>query len=108
MSVRRLAPLLLLIALLVAPIGRMGLAQAAAPGHGAPAAMAGHCDEMPAPGKTDRATVDCALACAAIATPMPSVPRLAATAPAAMHVPFGHRAFAGIHPEIATPPPRPL
>lgn len=108
MTARRLLPLIAILALLVAPFGRMGMAEAAAaPHHAAPAAMAGHCDDRPAsaPDRPDKAAIDCMTACAAI---MPAAaPRLAGTPPPAIDpgiVPPA--AFHGLHPAADPPPPR--
>src|SRR5689334_10471007 len=90
----RMLRLLLLAALLLAPVGRIGLAQAMAAPADAPSAMAGHCAEMPAPtphrghhGQApkqddERKAVDCMIACAAMApAPAPFVaPRPVAAA----------------------------
>ena len=64
MNARRFLSLLALFALLAMPFGHM---QASA--HGGLSPMAGPCHggPMPNPGKADRAAIDCAIACAAIA-----------------------------------------
>lgn len=108
MTALRLLPLFALIALLVAPFGRMGMAEAAGMDHhAAPMAMSGHCEDMPmpAPGKPSKAAVDCMIACAAVAPALPAqivgfAPRAAALTPTAL------TAFRGIHPEADPPPPR--
>lgn len=100
----------MLLALLVAPFGRMAAAEAmAAPHHSSPTAMAGHCSDMPAPDRApeDRGamTIDCLVACATIAAP--DAPELAAVEPLAVspaHLLL--TAFVGIHPEAEPPPPR--
>jgi hypothetical protein len=106
-SVRRILPLLTLFALLIAPFGRMAAAEASAMPHHGAAMTAGHCEGMPQPdpGKTHKMSVDCALACAAIAPPETSAlaaPPLAATAP----VRLARSIHAGLHPESDPPPPR--
>ena len=108
MKLRRLFPLLILLALIVAPFGRAAAAEAMAMPHQTAAAMAGHCQDMPAPEQGDRtgnSSIDCLVACAAIATAEAFV--LAAGSPAAS--PQGSRVlprFAGLHPEAEPPPPR--
>ncbi len=106
---RRLLPLLALLALLIAPFGRMGMAEATpTPNHGAPMAMAGHCEDMPAsaPGQPDKAGIDCMIACAAIAPDaapfVAGTPPPAAAAPGALPV----APFRGLHPTAEPPPPR--
>lgn len=99
--------LLVLIALLAAPFGRMAAAEAMTMPHHAPAAMTGgHCDTMPAPapGDSDR-SIDCMIACAMLAhleAPDLPAPLPAVSAPTAL-VPAG---LAGLHPEADPPPPR--
>jgi hypothetical protein len=110
---------MLLAAMLLAPVGRIGIAQAMAAPAGAPAIMAGHCAGMPgaasaqqkghhqqAPQKDDeRMAVDCMIACAAMATgPAPFVapPR----APAALAGATLPSNLTGIRPGADPPPPR--
>lgn len=107
MRFARFLTLFALLALLAAPFGRIGAAEASAmPGHGA--AGAGHCEGMPMPEPAsgdERGAIDCMIACAAIA---------AADAPALDSVQAApgveaHRApaaFAGLSPESEPPPPR--
>lgn len=104
MSFRRLLPLLVLIALALAPFGRMGAAQAeATPYHAT--AMAAHCAGQPIPGDDESApaSIDCMIACAAITAP-------AATAPSPLLLP-ALAAMAAALPEplgillLAEPPP---
>ena len=100
----------MLLALLVAPFGRMAAAEAmAAPHHSSPTAMAGHCSDMPAPEQApdDRGamTIDCLVACATIAAA--EAPALAALEPLAVSpASRALTAFIGIHPEAEPPPPR--
>lgn len=110
MTALRLLPLFALIALLVAPFGRMGIAEAAGMDHhAAPMAMAmsGHCEDMPMPepGKPNNAAIDCMVACAAVAPALP--PQIAGFASLeAPLTPTTLIAFQGIHPEADPPPPR--
>jgi hypothetical protein len=102
-SARRILHLIVLACLVLAPFGRIGLAQA----HAAPAAMAGHCagDSAPAPDRDKRDRIDCMTACAAIAAPVGPV----FTPPPACGmagVALGTFALAGIQPEAEPPPPR--
>ena len=99
--------LLLFAALLLAPLGRIGLAEAA--GGTAPAAT-GHCSERPAPRPKapghDGVMVDCAIACAAIAAlPTPFAPPSQACGEAA---PVAARLsdLVGILHAAELPPPR--
>lgn len=102
----RILRLLLLAALMLAPAGRTGMAQAAA----APAAAAGHCAGMPghapAPAGHEGMAVDCTIACAALAAmPEPFV----ALAPVATNPPPVAACFPdpnGIGPEAELRPPR--
>lgn len=113
MTVRFCLRLLLLAAMLLAPLGRLGMAQAM-PG----AAMTGDCATMamasshpgahhrqaPAP-DGEKMAVDCMIACAAMATaPAPFVtpPPAAAARPE----PLGLASLTGIMPEADPPPPR--
>lgn len=103
----RLVRLLLFAALLLAPLGRIGMAEAA--GGTAPAAS-GHCSEMPAPAPDAPShkglTVDCAIACAAIAAlPAPFAappPPVADTPPVAVPP----TDLTGILHDAELPPPR--
>lgn len=112
--------LLLLAVMLIAPLGRIGIAQAMAAPKGAPAAMAGHCADLPAaaapahhggnhksaPQQGDeRKAVDCMIACAAMATaPTPFVapPSAAGATPTVLSLSNP----TGIRPEAEPPPPR--
>lgn len=107
MTPRSLTPLLVLLALLAAPFGRMGMAEAAMPHHAAPMAMSGHCADMPTPepGKPAKAAIDCMIACAALATESAAEMIYAALDP----VVIAQRpllSLHGIQPEAADPPPR--
>ena len=110
--------LLLLAVMLLAPLGRVGVAHAMAVPAAAPA-MAGHCADMPAaapdpqgghhrqtpPQGDEQKAVDCMVACAAMtAAPAPLVaPRPLATAlPGARLL----SSLTGIRPEADPPPPR--
>lgn len=102
---RRLAPFLILIALLTAPFGRV---QAQPAAHQA-MAMAGHCDPVPAqaPPPAHHRTIDCMIACAGVPAieadltqpPMPPVAALIAAPVVALR---------GILPQFDPPPPRVL
>ena len=107
--------LLLLAAMLLAPVGRIGIAQAMAAPAGAPAAMAGHCADAPAtpaghhqqapPQEDEQKAVDCMVACAAMASaPAPFV----APAPPAAAMPGALvlSSLTGLRPEAEPPPPR--
>ena len=107
MSFRRLLPLLALVALLVAPFGRMAAAEAMAMPRHAAVAMAGHCDDMPAPGQHEsgKAAIDCLTACA-VMTPA-DAPALAAEAPLrAVPAESTPLPISGLRPESDPPPPR--
>ena len=106
----RLLPLLTLLALLVAPFGRIAAAEAMMMPQPPMAAMSGHCDDMPAPAqprgdRTHKASIDCLVACAAMATAeaVCVVETAAATSPPAS---FALPEFFGLHPEAEPPPPR--
>lgn len=106
MSLRRILPLLALLALLFAPFGRMAAAEAMVEPHHASISAAGHCDDRPSsdPDRS-RQAVDCLVACAVMAPP--AVPALVLQpllrlAPAASPTP----AFSGLHPDADPPPPR--
>lgn len=108
MTIRRVSFLALLLALMLAPLGRMGMAEAAAMPHHAPEmAMAGHCADMPspAPEKSDKMAIDCAIACAGVAAMEVAVP-LPITPARVAPRPLAPTTFAGIHPEADPPPPR--
>ena len=120
MTARPFLRLLLLAAMLLAPLGRIGIAQAMAAPAGAPAAMAGHCADMPAVSTADqpaghhqqgpqqddeRMAVDCMIACAA----MTSTPAAFFAPPPALSVmpgTFLPVSLTGIRPEAEPPPPR--
>ncbi len=98
-------PLLILLALLAAPYGRMQ-AQAAVP-HAPAMAMAGHCEPAaPAtPAPAHHGSIDCMIACAGVPVPgadlpgplTPAFAELIAAPIAALH---------GILPQFDPPPPR--
>ncbi|MGQ0590244.1 MAG: hypothetical protein ACT4N8_12060 [Sphingosinicella sp.] len=102
--------LVMLLALLVAPFGRMAAAEAmAAPHHSSPPPRAALPRDMPAPDRApeDRGamTIDCLVACATIAAA--EAPALAALEPLAVSpASRALTAFIGIHPEAEPPPPR--
>jgi hypothetical protein len=106
---RRILHLLVLAGLVLAPFGRIGLAQAHALAmpHGAPAAMAGHCPDAPtpAPERDNSERIDCMTACSAMA-PAAGLdlarPPACATAAAAA----GAFTLNGIRPGADPPPPR--
>jgi hypothetical protein len=105
----RLFSLLAMIALLIAPFGRLSTAEAmsADTAMAQAGAMQGHCSDAPAPdhGKSGKAMVDCMTACASVAParPMALEPvERQVLAPQARPV----LAFAGISLEAETPPPR--
>ena len=106
-TARRLLPLLTLLALIVAPFGRVAAAEAMMTSH-QPAAMSGHCQDMPAPEPADRtgkSSIDCLVACAAISTAETFVlgaKAVAASPQDGLLLPV----FAGLHPEAEPPPPR--
>lgn len=108
-TARRILHLLVLAGLVLAPLGRIGLAQAQAlaMSHSAPAAMAAHCPGEPAPtsdrDKSDR--IDCMTACTAIAAPVGPV-FTPAPACGMVRVALATFALAGIRPEAEPPPPR--
>jgi hypothetical protein len=104
---RRLVQLFVLAALVLAPFGRIGVAQAKAmPNHGAMAAS--HCAGQPTPDtrKDRRTAADCMIACAVMA---PAAAPVFVPPPAAeaVQAPVA-RLFllSGIRPEADPPPPR--
>ena len=106
MSLRHLLPLIALLALIVAPFGRMAAAEAMAPGHQADMAASGHCDDVPSQGgdEADKA-LDCMNACTSLAAVADA--EVPAFAPAAMIVDVRPPAVAaGLNPEAEPPPPR--
>ena len=119
MSLRACLRLLLLGAMFLAPIGRIGIARAMVSPAGTGSAMAGHCADMPAapahhPGghhqksperHGEGVAVDCMTACAAmVAVPAPffAPPPPAVAILSAPLLP----GLAGIQPEADPPPPR--
>ena len=104
-NLRRLLPLLVLLALVIAPFGRVAVAEAKTIPHPMPSAMASHCPGQPMPDgdKGGRVAIDCMIACAAMASA--AAPFLAPP-PAAEAAPVAIPSFlpAGIRPE-ADPPP---
>ena len=118
MTPRACLRLLLLAAMLLAPLGRIGVAQAMAAPTGA-SVMAGHCAEMPAAPSHHQGNhhqkapaqdhegmaVDCMIACAAMAAapePFVAPPPGAVALPAATFL----SSLTGIQPEADPPPPR--
>ncbi|HYN45097.1 MAG TPA: hypothetical protein VES64_00230 [Allosphingosinicella sp.] len=108
MRLRRLLTFLVLLALAIAPFGRMGMAEAKAMPHHDMSAMAPHCSGGPAPDGDEGGgiAVDCMIACAAMtpaAAPFLAPPPAAEAAPVAISSSLA----AGIRPESEPPPPRP-
>lgn len=96
--------LLALVALVLMPLGMGGAAAMARP---APAghAMSGHCDEAPEQDRAPAPDMDCTAMCTALPAadgPGPA-PRMKPAVPRTL---AAIARFAGIEPEIATPPPR--
>ena len=109
-KLRRLLPLLTLLALLVAPFGRISAAEAMMMPQQPMAAISGHCDDMPAPAqphgdRTHKASIDCLVACAAMAT-ADDVPLVRNFALVSLPALFVLPLFSGLHPESDPPPPR--
>jgi len=107
-SLRRLLPFLMLVALATAPFGRMAAAEAKAMPHPGTMTMAGHCAGQPQPDQDHHSgpgSIDCMIACAAMApaTAPDFVPPVQAlTEPVAPSAVI----LAGIRPEAEPPPPR--
>jgi len=112
-TLRACLRLLLLAAMLLAPLGRIGVAQAMAAPSASTMTMA-HCAEMSAPAaghhqqgpaEREKMAVDCMIACAAMAPPpAPFV----APPPAATALPVVSflASLSGTQPEADPPPPR--
>lgn len=104
---RRLFPILMLLALLMAPAGRAVAAeQVAMPSHDS-GAQAGHCSDMPMSDDTDdgKMAIDCLVACAIMAPPAaPSLPVQAAMRLAER--PAVVARFEGLSTGTDPPPPR--
>ena len=98
--------LLALVALVLMPLGMAGapaIAQQMPMDHAAMGAR--HCDEQPGQGKAPASKMDCAAMCTALPAadgPAPAA-RMRLAAPRTIVI---VALFAGIEPEIATPPPR--
>ena len=110
MKLRRLLPLLILLALLVAPFGRIAAAEAMMVPQQPMAAMAGHCDDMAMPAqhhgdRTHKASIDCLVACAAMTT-AEGVSLAQGVAVISLPAQFALPQFSGLHPEADPPPPR--
>ena len=99
--------LLTLIALVLMPLGMTGAPALAAPDHHVTmAAGSGHCDEQQDQDKAPaQQQMDCTAACTTL--PAPSTPALTPPLkPTAPRLSGVAAPFAGIEPEIATPPPK--
>jgi hypothetical protein len=114
MTLRACLRLLLLAAMLLAPLGRIGVAQAMA----APSAtgiMMAHCAGMPAPmpahhrqapgPDSEKMAVDCMIACATMAPP-PAPFITPPPAETALPLVSFLSSLSGIQPEADPPPPR--
>lgn len=98
--------LLTLFAFVLMPFGMMpAAAQPLVAGHAAMTLGSGHCDEQPVKDKAPAAKMDCTATCTALPAADIWVPLsvLKPIAPRALGI---AAPFAGIEPEIATPPPR--
>lgn len=106
MTWRRLLSLLALIAVAVAPFGRMAAAEAAVPSHHMTMTAPGHCDDSPAPdGDNAGKTLDCLTACASLAAVEAAALAILVHPPAAA-VALPTAGAAGLVPEAEPPPPR--
>ena len=103
---RRLLPFLTVLALMLAPLGRAGVAEAAVPAH-ALAAMPSHCSDMPMPVDHEPAgtAIDCMMVCAAVTPPAAAALPVAIAGIAAPEA-VPPSAFVGITPGSDPPPPR--
>jgi hypothetical protein len=103
----RLLRYLVLLALMLAPFGRMSVAEAKAMPHHGMSMMASHCpDPSPPDGnKAGGMSVDCMIACAAmVASPAATLNPPAAVELAVAAIPL--TLLAGIRPEAEPPLPR--
>ena len=109
MSVRLLLSMMIAVALAFAPFAMpMGEASAApAAGHHEGMAKAGHCDDMPAPAKSDshKEKPCCTAGCMAAAM-LPAMVEGVVALPHATERPGLDLFYRGFLGEIATPPPR--
>jgi hypothetical protein len=102
----RLLRCLLLLALMLAPFGRMAAAEAKAAPHHEMSMMAPHCPEPSSPdGNKAGMSVDCMIACAAM-VPAPTAALVPPAAAEPTVATFPERMLAGIRPEAEPPPPR--
>jgi hypothetical protein len=104
---KRLIPLLTLLALLLAPAGRVAAMESAAmPDHAAMTGQ-GHCSGMatPDPDHGDRLAIDCMIACAVMAPPTAPAFAVAASGEAAVET-VPAPCFDGISFGADPPPPR--
>ena len=106
-SFRRILPLLAMLALLIAPFGRMAAAEAMTMPHHAPETMASHCagESQPDGDQGQPTAIDCLIACAAMA-PAGDSSYQPLPVPAATHVALPVLAWTGIRHEADPPPPR--
>jgi len=107
-SVRLLLFILVATALAFAPFAMpMGEAIAAPAGHHESMAKASHCDDMPAPAKSDKhKEKPCCVAGCMAAAMLPAMGDEAVVLPVATERPGLDRFYRGYLGEIATPPPR--
>lgn len=107
MSLRRLLPILML-ALLLAPFGRVAAVEAKAMPQHPSMQTGGHCAGQPQPANApahERMGIDCMIACAAMApAPDPFVVPPVAAVERPTPLPAAHHS--GIRPEAEPPPPR--
>lgn len=99
--------LLMLIALVLMPFG-MGSASAMPAGQARMAATGGHCDEQgsqPHEQSSDQ-QIDCAMACSMLATTQGNLAEPAPSLRLPTARPLAERGR-GLHPDTATPPPKP-
>lgn len=106
MALRRLLPFLTLLALMLAPLGRPGVAEAAVPAH-AMATMPSHCSDtqMPADHEPAGMAIDCMMVCAAV-TPAAATDLPVTIAGIAAPDAVPPSAYVGITPGSDPPPPR--
>jgi hypothetical protein len=106
MRLGRLIQILALFAVLFAPLGMLGNhAAMAMPQAAHSAAMDHHSEDKQMPAGHDRASIDCAMACAAMPAADPFSAAAHAQVESLPHMAL-HPRFRGSAPEMATPPPR--
>jgi hypothetical protein len=103
---RRIAQLLLFIAVLLAPLSMTAAPASSATHAMAPGVGTEHCPDQEDGGNGSGGIAECTMACAAALPALPGPLPAPFQTPVALEIALPAAPLSGLHPEIATPPPK--